>query len=73
MEAKKCQKMPEIDIFNKKVCSRSKNKLFGIYCIMLRNHFLCFFKNDFPFLDKKMDIYFCPFFLSDPISFFEKM
>ena|SRR6056300_168547 len=60
-------------IFNKKVCSHTKNKKSKITALCSETIFCVFLKNDFLFLDKKMDIYFCPFFLSDAISFFEKM
>ena len=59
-------------IFNKKVCSHTKNKKSKITALCSETIFCVFLKNDFLFLDKKMDIYFCPFFLSDAISFFEK-
>ena len=45
--------------------------IFTALCFKTKNH--VFSKNDFPFLDKKLDIYFCPFFLSDAISFLGKM
>uniref|UniRef100_A0A6C0IMZ2 Uncharacterized protein n=1 Tax=viral metagenome TaxID=1070528 RepID=A0A6C0IMZ2_9ZZZZ len=33
--------------------------------------FFVFFEISFPSQKEKKDIYFCPFFLSNPISFFE--
>jgi len=59
-------------IFNKKVCSHTKNKKSKITALCSETNFCVFLKNDFPFLDKKLDIYFCPFFCQDPISFLEK-
>jgi len=59
-------------IFNKKVCSHTKNKKSKITALCSETNFCVFLKNDFLFLDKKMDIYFCPFFCQDPISFPEK-
>jgi len=56
----------------KKSCSQTIHikSFFTALCFKIK--FCVFLKNDFPFLDKKMDIYFCPFFCQDPISFFEK-
>uniref|UniRef100_A0A6C0IST9 Uncharacterized protein n=1 Tax=viral metagenome TaxID=1070528 RepID=A0A6C0IST9_9ZZZZ len=34
------------------------------------NPFFVFFQKHFPSQKEKKDIYFCPFFLSNPISFF---